>query len=1174
MENPPLGSGLKDYHVLNLIGEGSFGRVYKGRRKFSGQVVALKFIPKVGRSEKELRCLQREIDIMRGLRHPNVIQLLDSFHTDQEVVVVTEYAEGELFQVLEDDGSLSEEQVQEIAGQLVSALYYLHSHRVLHRDLKPQNVLIGKGGILKLCDFGFARAMSQQTLVLTSIKGTPLYMSPELVEERPYDHTADLWSLGCILYELFVGTPPFYTSSIFQLVSIIVRDPVKWPKGISSQFKEFLQGLLTKDPNQRLSWPDLLHHPFVADRVFVVEEERQDEASYKPLTLVLSPEEQARKEKQSRERAPTSGHSRILRKARQRMLQEGRNKDSSNQLVIQETNPRVDSKAQESRWPAGEEAANDWIPAHSAHPCVRTTSHQGSTQAQQTGQSLQQISRDYELEFPEVQISTRMVKKKSHSTENEAVDSDDEWQQLIEATDPSALQLSTPLALLQDPIFRERLQTRLENSSTQVLEGMLEGASRLRPVLRVTTHLLATRCDRELLHTFCQSLRLPQLLLQLIGAVLQSDHLRQQPWRAPVLCDLLSALSAYFAGDFGTDSDSGIQALDQSASQFLSLLPWLLSQGSVQEPRLKEQALTCLILLCEAVDRTSRASSRLVYESLLSEHQAVLDSLLQGSQETQQPPTKQQGLEGFLESQDHLQVVHTAAVAAVCHVPPGGSCCQESKRKVTQYVNNRLFPTEKPRAPNRFLNGIKDQTLVLYTLKVIYSCCNVSKDTCQLVMDEALQNLIGLLESQVSPEDPVWSQLWELSLFLLLLVVIQLDHVPDRLEDATGAVVSILLRSPVHTSAAALLLIELRSRGCSVELQLEDLLQAALVTLTSSFQHSVTPPQDLGMLDGLLILLLQIAAEGAAAILQGSEVWPLSWRRVCRALRICPEGPLMEGDTPRPGRPTPVPNWSCLSPTGLLAFLSLATLVFATVPYQCIPLLSSPSSVVLATLGHLLSEPFLAHLSQRFCSEPGQDFVSCLVLRVCQLLCFPFATDVEEPLFSNVLLALLEGDMVQHLVQLTLCGLPSPEPDLPLSLLCHLSLSAVGPIQERLLSSLPPPTRLSSLLSQLLSSPPPSASPSSPPPPALLLSLLSLLCRLSPPTRPLLRDALEGEGGEGSSTPCPSRPLLQALSHPHPLVRSQACQLASVLRLEGEAAGNGVTSPGSPPAPRAFPEGE
>lgn len=79
--------------------------------------------------------------------------------------------------------------------------------------------------------------MSIQTMVLTSIKGTPLYMSPELVEEKPYDHTADLWSVGCILYELYVGTPPFYTNSIFQLVSLIIKDPIKWPKNMSPNFK-------------------------------------------------------------------------------------------------------------------------------------------------------------------------------------------------------------------------------------------------------------------------------------------------------------------------------------------------------------------------------------------------------------------------------------------------------------------------------------------------------------------------------------------------------------------------------------------------------------------------------------------------------------------------------------------------------------------------------------------------------------------------------------------------------------------------------------------------------------------------------------------------------------------------------------------------------------------------
>ncbi len=91
--------------------------------------------------------------------------------------------------MLEDDKTLPEEEVRSIAKQLVRALHYLHSNRIIHRDMKPQNVLIGAHGCVKLCDFGFARAMSCSTLVVTSIKGTPLYMAPELVQEQPYNHT-------------------------------------------------------------------------------------------------------------------------------------------------------------------------------------------------------------------------------------------------------------------------------------------------------------------------------------------------------------------------------------------------------------------------------------------------------------------------------------------------------------------------------------------------------------------------------------------------------------------------------------------------------------------------------------------------------------------------------------------------------------------------------------------------------------------------------------------------------------------------------------------------------------------------------------------------------------------------------------------------------------------------
>ncbi|CAM6128762.1 unnamed protein product [Calypogeia fissa] len=257
--------GVENYHVVELVGEGSFGKVYKGRRKYTGQTVAMKFILKHGKSDKDIENLRQEIEILRQLKHENIIEMLDAFESPQEFCVVTEFGQGELFEILEDDKSLPEAQVQAIAKQLVRALHYLHSHRIIHRDMKPQNILIGAGGIVKLCDFGFARAMSCNTMVLRSIKGTPLYMAPELVREQPYNHTADLWSLGVILYELYVGQPPFYTNSVYTLIRHIVKDPVKYPDSISTNFKSFLKGLLNKVSQNRLSWPGLLDHPFVRE---------------------------------------------------------------------------------------------------------------------------------------------------------------------------------------------------------------------------------------------------------------------------------------------------------------------------------------------------------------------------------------------------------------------------------------------------------------------------------------------------------------------------------------------------------------------------------------------------------------------------------------------------------------------------------------------------------------------------------------------------------------------------------------------------------------------------------------------------------------------------------------------------------------------------------------------
>ncbi|CAK4257769.1 unnamed protein product [Aphanomyces euteiches] len=256
---------MQNYHILERIGEGSFGKVYRGRRKYSGHIVALKFVSKRGKTEKNMWNLRQEISILRRLNHSNIIAMLDSFETEGEFCMVTEYAQGELFQILEDDQQLPEDEIKKIAIQLLQALHYLHTNRIIHRDMKPQNILVGPKQQIKLCDFGFARAISADTNVLTSIKGTPLYMAPELVKEQPYNHTVDLWSLGVILYELAVGRPPFYTDKIVTLIQLIVKENVMYPPTMSDELKSFLSGLLQKDPTKRMTWPEILAHPFASE---------------------------------------------------------------------------------------------------------------------------------------------------------------------------------------------------------------------------------------------------------------------------------------------------------------------------------------------------------------------------------------------------------------------------------------------------------------------------------------------------------------------------------------------------------------------------------------------------------------------------------------------------------------------------------------------------------------------------------------------------------------------------------------------------------------------------------------------------------------------------------------------------------------------------------------------
>ncbi|NXM52847.1 STK36 kinase, partial [Illadopsis cleaveri] len=1151
---------MENYHVLEMIGEGSFGRVYKGRRKHSAQVVALKFIPKVGRSEKELKNLQREIEIVRDLHHPNIIQMLDSFETAKEVVVVTDYAEGELFQILEDDGSLPEDQVQTIAAQLISALYYLHSHRILHRDMKPQNILLGKDGVVKLCDFGFARAMSIHTMVLTSIKGTPLYMSPELVEERPYDHTADLWSVGCILYELFVGTPPFYTNSIFQLVSLIIKDPVKWPMTMSPVFKSFLQGLLMKDPHQRLSWPELLSHPFIAGRVTVIDDTEEHGIS-NPFTTKLSPELQALKEQQVHSLAPRSSHSRILRKAQQ-MVEETQKKGqlkAGDASMKDSVNGHPTHRPRAASLNAAPEEREPLAASNEKNPCLlqgKSSVAEWEFEESPPSPGQHSISRDYEWEFPGAGSppqpgAGRIEPWGRQSTEamdleSEELESDEEWQHLIEDTEPSAMQLNMPLSLLRDPAFQHRVQARLADSAQQVLEGMLEGASHLRSVLRVLGNLLSTQCDAELLNHFCRELNVPLSLLCLAKYILESGVTKQQPWCIAVLTDLLLVTKVYFSSECSLEESGqkdSLQDIQESADCFLTLLPELLAAPLDSEMRLCQQSLLCFTQLCESLDKTDPSISAHFYTRLQEEHQPLLNRFLQGSI-SEQPALRGAAVESKSahEQSPCVADLFLAALAAACSIPLERNSCREAKQQVAHAVAEKLMEGESQQLA-RLVGRLEHPGCSLNVLKILCAGCHACPNLCQhLGRSQPLWgSLIQLLKGEVPGVEVTQEGACEASLYLLALLTLQLQASPPRHEEVVTLAVDLITQSPVVSlvGAAAFLLAQLSQHGVALELKREKILPVVTNVLTVPAELQLPLPMGAGLYDGFFFLLLKLFEQEDVVLEQGfasSELWSLVWHCVAVVLHVGTNSAALEGDPPPgAGHPMAEPDWNLLSPRGTLLFLSLALSVFTRESHQCLLQLTQSHGVLMVTLKRLLSPGFLACLAQMQAGKDGDpEVVPDVVIQVCQLLSFPFALDVDKDTLALIMEAVRDTQIPAQLLQVCACHLPFSFTELPMGLLCQLVVSDTQVIDQVVREAAASEHTVAFLKSVLFSDNVMLTSD--------LLSLLTHVARASSEHLPFLQRILR-------DSDVADQPLTYLLSHKQHLIRARTCNfLGNLLR--------------------------
>ncbi|DBA00322.1 TPA: hypothetical protein N0F65_001517 [Lagenidium giganteum] len=251
------------YLIRESFANGSYGRVCAGEDVPSKQEVAVKIIPKyVLITIEEKQSVMREKVIHKSLDHPHIIKLIDDFEDDTAHYFILERAaNGSLSSKIGYSG-LEESRCRQIFGQLLLALAYLHSHNIVHHDIKPHNILLHKNDSVKLCDFGASRALdvNQKTLPFAGVFGTPGYIAPELLlGEKAYGPEIDMFSGGVLLFEMVFGYAPFYPPSSCTYA------PVEFPERCvaSPEVKDLIARLLCKHPADRITAAQALDHPWL-----------------------------------------------------------------------------------------------------------------------------------------------------------------------------------------------------------------------------------------------------------------------------------------------------------------------------------------------------------------------------------------------------------------------------------------------------------------------------------------------------------------------------------------------------------------------------------------------------------------------------------------------------------------------------------------------------------------------------------------------------------------------------------------------------------------------------------------------------------------------------------------------------------------------------------------------
>uniref|UniRef100_G3WGA1 non-specific serine/threonine protein kinase n=1 Tax=Sarcophilus harrisii TaxID=9305 RepID=G3WGA1_SARHA len=272
--NPQVGeerreSTMNDFDYLKLLGKGTFGKVILVREKASGKYYAMKILKKeVIIAKDEVAHTLTESRVLKNTRHPFLTSLKYSFQTKDRLCFVMEYVNGgELFFHLSRERVFSEDRTRFYGAEIVSALDYLHSGKIVYRDLKLENLMLDKDGHIKITDFGLCKEGITDAATMKTFCGTPEYLAPEVLEDNDYGRAVDWWGLGVVMYEMMCGRLPFYNQDHEKLFELILMEDIKFPRTLSSDAKSLLSGLLIKDPNKRLGGgPDdakeIMRHSF------------------------------------------------------------------------------------------------------------------------------------------------------------------------------------------------------------------------------------------------------------------------------------------------------------------------------------------------------------------------------------------------------------------------------------------------------------------------------------------------------------------------------------------------------------------------------------------------------------------------------------------------------------------------------------------------------------------------------------------------------------------------------------------------------------------------------------------------------------------------------------------------------------------------------------------------